>query len=164
MRPFITYIVINADLLKIRTHFRAIHWFSLLFSIGITAGLWIWLLNWGGISGKALIGWWLLYLFVLFLGIGLLFPYFPHQCYKCGNSIISYNDPKNYSKVENVYDVIDIPKDWLHTHDEPEKDLWKDIRGIPLFLLVIIGVLLMPVIILVGMPVSYIYSKIGKNK
>ena len=45
-----------------------------------------------------------------------------HQCLKCGNTDITYQDVLHYSEHEILNSVIDVPYDKLHWHNKlPEK-------------------------------------------
>jgi hypothetical protein len=113
--------------------------------------------------GNEQYGWWMIYLILLIVIIGFLSPYFSHKCIKCGNTNITYKDVLNYSTHENINEIIDVSKARLHTHNEEDKNFSKDIKAVPLFILILFIVSLMPIIILVGMPIYYLYSKIKEK-
>jgi hypothetical protein len=87
---------------------------------------------------------------------------------KCENTNITYQDVLNYSRYDDLNRIIDVPEFLLHKHNEANKDLIKDMKAIPIvvlaFLYLTLIVLLMPLIIFVGLPINYLYSKIkGRN-
>jgi len=153
----------NCGSFNIRTHIKVEQWFMLILTMTIIAVCWNYFITHQNYLRNEQYGCWIIYLIFIIVIIGLLSPYFSHKCIKCGNTNITNKDVLNYSRYEDLNEIIDVPVFILHKHNEVEKNLINDLKVIPLFVLILLYVSLLPVIILVVLPTTYIYSEIKKK-
>ena len=151
----------NCGSFAIRTHIKGIHWLiPICAAIAITIG-WNILINLLGFLGNERFGCWVLSILAIVI-LGSLVPYLSHKCINCGNTNITYDDVLGYSQ-KDLSAIIDVPKGSLHKHQEAKKDLFGDMKKMPLFVFILLGISLLPLIMLVALPLSYIYSKFKKD-
>jgi hypothetical protein len=94
----------------------------------------------------------------------ILVPYLPHKCLKCGNTKITYGDVLHFSDHESIFELIDVPVNQLHEHDAGEKNIWDDLKQVPLYLLAITLLLISPLLIMIYIPTYLIIEYIQDRK